>query len=136
MEAHSIIGWCLLHELFDFVAEIIVRHHWFQSRSYPANLPEPSREFTQGDLEEINLYARLLALADTYDAMHRLDKRGGRPLTGEEIKGRLLQTNPDWSHIVSRLYDVGILTTQIFGLVGQSTEPPVDNDADQTLPPL
>ncbi len=137
MEVHPVISWCMLHELFDFIAEIIVRHHWFQQgRSYPASLPEPSREFSQSDLEEIGLYARLLALVDTYDAMHRLDKRGGRPLTGEEIKDRLLQANPDWSCVIDQLYNIGVLTTQIFGLVGQSTELPVDKDANQTLPPL
>ena len=136
MEVHPIISWCVLSDLFGFIAEIVVRHHWFQGHCYPARLPEPSRHFSPSDLEEINLYARLLALADTYDAMHRLDKRGGCPRTGEEIKDRLLRENPEWSRAISRLYDVGILTTQIFGLVGQSTELPVDKDADQTLPPL
>ncbi|MFH1089465.1 MAG: HD domain-containing protein [Candidatus Uhrbacteria bacterium] len=123
MEVHPIISWCVLSDLFGFIAEIVVRHHWFQGHSYPARLPEPSRKFSSDDLEEINLYARLLALADTYDAMHRLDKHESHPLTGEEIRDRLLQANPDWSNVINQLYAVGILTTRIFeSPVGQSTE--------------
>lgn len=63
----------------------------------------------------IMMYARIRALVDTYDAPHRVnDKFGARTaLTGEEIKEKMIQSNPDQHHFISQLYDIGIFTTTL-----------------------
>jgi streptomycin 6-kinase len=73
---------------------------------------------------EIDLYARILALADVYDAMHRInDATGGQALSGEEIRRRMLDSNPDQRHLVGELYAADILTTRIYQPEVGDTEP-------------
>jgi len=118
MEAHVMDSWRMLRDRFDFTAAVIVRHHRFQRRGYPEVLPPNLHQFSRGTEIEIDFYARLLALADVYDAMHRInDATGGKALTGEEIKQRMFDTNPDQRYLIGQLYEAGILTTTIYSFV-------------------
>lgn len=62
MQEHPVVGWKILTP-FTFLQEeaVIVRHHheWMNGKGYPDGLQE----------SEIPLAARILAVADTYDAM-------------------------------------------------------------------
>ncbi|MFA6131481.1 MAG: HD domain-containing protein [Patescibacteria group bacterium] len=106
MEEHVVESWRMLQGSFNFTSKVALRHHRSQKRRYPENLPQD---------DEADLYARHLALADSYDAMHRVDtSTGGRALTGEQIKERMLEANPDLRDLVERLYQVGVFTTTIY----------------------
>jgi len=58
------------------------------------------------------MYGRILALVDTYDALHRVNFQEGKvqQLTPTEIKERMLKNNPDQRVLVESLYNAGILT--------------------------
>lgn len=115
IKAHVMDSYRFLRGCLDFTAEIVVLHHRFQKGSYPTELPPHLHEYSEGTMVMITLYARILALADTYDALHRVnDKFSTRTaLTGEEIKEKMIQFNPDQHHLISRLYDIGIFTTAL-----------------------
>ncbi|MFA6429703.1 MAG: HD domain-containing protein [Patescibacteria group bacterium] len=115
MTSHPMDGYRTLRGRFDFTAEVIVRHHQFQGNRYPEEPPPLLHEYSGATLATIMRYARILALADVYDAFHRVNSRDGiaRILTGEEIKAGLLKANEDEHDLIERLYTAGILTTRI-----------------------
>jgi len=63
MEPHVKYGWDMLSEIHDYTAHIIIRHHQFGLKPYPAHLP-PLPDYLNDRAETINTAARLLALAD------------------------------------------------------------------------
>lgn len=109
MRCHVVDGYYLLREYFNFTAEVILRHHRFQSSAYPEELPEPLHEYNEETKTLINFYARILALADCFDALHRKNDKFGEELTGQEIKEKMLELNPDKKKLIEELYDNGIL---------------------------
>ena len=112
MKKHPMLGFQLLQGSFDTTAEIIVRHHSFQKNPYPDNPPYIGSH--TGTVEDsIEQDARLVALADVYDALHRpngmFDGHGG--LTGGEIQRKMFGLNPDQAVLVGELYQAGIFKT-------------------------
>jgi putative nucleotidyltransferase with HDIG domain len=115
MEAHCMDAFRMIVDRFLYSAHVIVRHHRFQGHRYPAELPPLPDFFGDETQVSIAFSARLLALADVYDAMHRVnDQTGGVALTGEEIRVRMIEQNIDQAHLVSALYHAGILATEIW----------------------
>ena len=116
MKSHPMDGYRLLKGRFDFSAEIIVRHHVFQRDGYPNEPVDPTHDYSKGTHATIAFYARLLALADVFDAMHRVNEKSGvmRAFTGEEIKERLLEMNPDQVRLIESLYREGIFPMRTF----------------------
>ncbi len=110
IKAHVTDGHRLLRGYFDFSAEIILWHHRFQRGGYPEKLPEPLHGYSEGTMTMIPFYGRMLALADVYDALHRINAKFG-PLTGEMIKEKMFLFNPDQEVLLGNLYDEGIFTT-------------------------
>lgn len=114
MDDHVVDGVELLRGRFDFSAEVIARHHQFQARPYPAQLPPPLREWDPATLALIEQYARLLSLADVYQALHRPNDRFAEPaensigLTDEQIKEQMLTLNPDQHGLIESLYRSGV----------------------------
>jgi len=110
MEPHVKYGWDMLNDVHDYTAHIIVRHHQFGPKPYPAVLP-PLPEHLNGRAEQIHTAARLLALADYYDAlMHRDNERNGsKPLTAKERREIYLRDNTDEKDLVELLESVGVL---------------------------
>ncbi len=115
IETHVENGYKLLRDEFDFTAEVILRHHRFQSRPYPEELPKSQHEYSEDTKALIKEYGRILAMVDVYDALHRInDKHGAkRALSGEEIRKQMFILNPDRLLLVEKLYAAGIFTTSI-----------------------
>jgi len=110
MEPHVRYGWDMLSSVHDYTAHIIVRHHQFGPRPYPADLP-PLPEYLNGKGEIITIAARLLALADYFDAlMHRKnDRNGSKPLTSTERREIYMRDNADQKDLIELLESVGVL---------------------------
>lgn len=119
MKAHVMDGYRMLAGRFDFTAEIIKWHHRFQRAGYPRRLPRLLHSYCDGTKVKIAWFGRLLALADVYDALHRVNFHDGekKVLTGEEIKAKMLLYNPDEKELVENLYKAGVLTTTTFPVV-------------------
>lgn len=114
MEAHVMDGYRLIRGCFDFSAEIILWHHRFQPRQYPKEMPPSLHDYSQGTKILIPMFGRMLSLADTFDAMHRVnDKYKSELLSGEKIRERMLSFNRDQEILVRDLFEAGIFTTAI-----------------------
>jgi putative nucleotidyltransferase with HDIG domain len=111
MEGHVTDGFRLLRGRFDFSAQVVSWHHQFQGNYYPKELPKPLHEYSKGTEVTIAMYGRILALADSFDALHRVNFQDGkvRARTDEEIKTLMLERNPDQAVLVGRLYEAGVL---------------------------
>ncbi len=107
---HVVDGYRLLKGRFDFSAETILWHHRFQKDGYPKKLPKPLHEYSEGTKLLIAEHGRMLAIADVYDALHRVNSKFGeaRALTGAEIKEKMLQFNPDRKILIEDLYKADI----------------------------
>lgn len=110
MQAHVLAGFNILKDKFDFSAEIIVRHHMFQPNRYPQVLPPFLHDYSEGTKTIIGEYARVLALADVYDALHRENSKFGekRRLTDQEIEEYMIEHNPDKRKLIEDLYRADI----------------------------
>jgi putative nucleotidyltransferase with HDIG domain len=108
MEGHVIYGWMMLQKVFDFTAHVIVRHHQFGKRSYPKTLP-PLPHYLEAKRDVIEAAARLLALADYYDALttRKNDKHRG---DDSEMRDIYLRDNSDHAPLIYRLEAVGVLS--------------------------
>lgn len=112
MEAHVLDGFRMLRDRLDFTAQVIVQHHRFQgSRSYPKELPPAPAPFSQETLDKAKHYAQILALADVFDALHRVNSSsGGKALSSAEIHEKMFQFHPADVHLIAELYDAGIFS--------------------------
>lgn len=112
MKAHVMDGYRLLRGKMDFTAEVIVWHHKFQRGGYPEQMPAPLHPYCTGTQAMIPFYGRLLALADCYDALHRVNDKFGevKALGPDEIKAKMLEFHPDQARLINELY-----SAEIFG---------------------
>lgn len=107
MEPHVIDGFRLLRDRFDFTAHVIVRHHRNQSGGYPTELPFSLQPFSEETLERVSRYARMLTIADVFDAMHRVNSGSdGVALTEAQIRERMLKIDL----MVAGFYERGVFT--------------------------
>lgn len=115
LNTHVMDGYRILRGHFDFSAEIILWHHRFQSRRYPEQMPEFLHNYSQGTKIMIPIFGRMLSLADTFDALHRVNSKfgEGQAITGEQIREKMLSFNKDQEVLIGELYDAGIFTTYI-----------------------
>src|SRR3989344_7455982 len=98
---HVMDGYRLVRDKFDFSAEIILWHHRFQPRKYPEQMPPLLRDYSEGTKILIPMYGRMLSLADTFDALHRVnDKHGGVITDGNYIKEKMLACHKDLKILV------------------------------------
>jgi putative nucleotidyltransferase with HDIG domain len=110
MEPHVKYGWDMLNSVHDWTAHVIVRHHQFGPHPYPAVLP-PLPEYLQAKAELIQTAARLLAMADYYDALTSRgnDKNGKKPLTPSERREIYMRDNADQKELAELLESMGVL---------------------------
>lgn len=110
MECHVTDSYRLLRGKFDFSAQVLVWHHQFQDNYYPKEIPPPLHPHSKGTAVTIAMYGRLLALADSYDALHRVNFQDGevRARTDEEIRKLMTDRNPDQRALVENLYEAGV----------------------------
>ncbi|MDP3962925.1 MAG: HD domain-containing protein [bacterium] len=109
MEPHVEYGWRMLRGIHEWTAHVIVRHHRYGARPYPARLPPMT---LPGRTEErIDALARRLALADYYDALMTRDnaKFGKEPLSPVARREQYLRGNADQEPLILRLEAAGIL---------------------------
>ena len=113
---HVMDGYRLLRGQFDFSAEVILWHHRFQPNSYPTIDPTPLHKYSVGTQVMIPLFGRLLALADQFDASHRLNDRftGPPESVGDWVKQKMFEGNPDQKSLIGAFYDADIFTTKVF----------------------
>jgi len=111
MESHVMDGYRLIRGRFDMSAEIMLWHHRFQKNGYPEELPPLLHNYRETTQLLIREYGRIVALADVFDALHRVDAKFGakKALTGDEIKEKMLELNPDRRKLISALYEAGVL---------------------------
>jgi len=111
MECHVGDSYRMVRGKFDFSAQVLIWHHQFQQNAYPKELPPPLHAYSKGTEVTIAMYGRLLALADTYDALHRVNFQDGRVTarTDEEIRTLMRDRNPDQAVLVGNLYDAKVL---------------------------
>lgn len=112
IQAHVMDGYRLLRGRFDVTAEIMLWHHRFQEEGYPEELPPFLHRYRETMKLLIREYGRIVALADVYDALHRVDGKFGtkRKLTSGEIKEKMIEFNPDRKRLVLALYDAEIFS--------------------------
>lgn len=110
IELHVMDGYRLLRDKFDFTAQIILWHHRFQANCYPQVLPPVLQNFSTATTVTIEMYGRLLMMADVFDALHRINFQAGqkRAFTGQEIRKNMLRFNQDLKILVENLYRVEI----------------------------
>jgi putative nucleotidyltransferase with HDIG domain len=110
MEPHVEYGWRILRAIHDYTAHIIVRHHRYGARPYPARLPSlPAHLISKQEI--IDVSGRLLALADYYDAlMHRKNKKFGGDLTLSQKRAKYFEENADQKELILHLEKQGILS--------------------------
>lgn len=106
MEEHATSGFMLLRDRFDFTAHVVVQHHSFQARKYPAFLPDLLHAFSLETIAKMKLCARILAVADVFDALHRVNTAsGGSQLTDREISMKLYLVEDGGDAIVRQARD-------------------------------
>lgn len=112
MKQHVIDGHKRIKGRFDFTADIIKLHHEFQEHRYPdpENLPSFLHNYSPETRVLIFKCARVLALADVYDSLHRENSRHGkkRIFSGTEVRNEILKSNPDQRDLIEDLYKEGI----------------------------
>lgn len=111
IQNHVIDGYRLLRGRFDFTAEAMLWHHKFQGDGYPEVLPPFLHNYRQTTKLLIREYGRIVAIADVYDALHRVDSKFGSSvaLTAPEIKEKMFELNPDRKKLIAALYKDGVL---------------------------
>lgn len=109
MRPHVMNGYNALVEKLPFIAHIIVRHHRFQLDPYPEELPALPEKYARLE-EKINWLAKMVAIADCYDALHRDNDRNGL-LNGHQIQKKMLVLWPNDKPFIGELYAAGIFTT-------------------------
>lgn len=111
IKQHPVYSYQLLRGVHDFSADIVVRHHKHQPDAYPENLPDYSKPYNQATRATIDFYARILALADFYDAAStRINEKHGekKALTKAEIKTLMFVQHPHFKKLINDLYQNGI----------------------------
>ncbi len=111
IENHVLDGYRLLRGRFDFTAEAMLWHHKFQDDGYPDVLPQYLHNYRQTTKLLIREYGRIVAIADVYDALHRVNEKEGeaRALAPSEIKEKMFVYNPDRRKLITALYDANII---------------------------
>jgi putative nucleotidyltransferase with HDIG domain len=104
IEPHVLYGWEMLNRVHDYTAHIIVRHHRYGVNPYPSILP-PIPEHLQASAHIISTAARMLALADFYDALMNRDndRNGSKPLSLDDKKKLFIQSNKDQQDLIETL---------------------------------
>jgi HD-GYP domain-containing protein (c-di-GMP phosphodiesterase class II) len=112
MRKHPLDSYDLLKGIHAFSAEIALRHHKYQENGYPQILPESNLKLTDDKLQMIETYAKLLSIADFYDAATtRINNKTDeiKKLSRCEVKNLILKTHLDQSELIEQLYQNNIL---------------------------
>jgi putative nucleotidyltransferase with HDIG domain len=109
MEHHSMYGYMMLRSIFDLTAHIVVRHHRYGSRPYPAVLPTLPSDLER-EVEIITEASRLVALADFYDALTTRNNDHNTASNPTQRREVFIRENLYYNDLIRRLEELGILT--------------------------
>ncbi|MBM3199475.1 HD domain-containing protein [Candidatus Woesearchaeota archaeon] len=105
MQQHPKYGYRLLSGVHDFSAEVALRHHKYQSMSYPKKNYKPKVHFSKDTMINLDLHAKMLAIVDFYDAINTRDnQKFGKKLSKEEAKRVLTKTYSEHKDLIEELY--------------------------------
>lgn len=105
IKKHVIHGYYLLRGVHNFSAEIILRHHRYDSGGYPENLPRSKVNYSKATKELIEYYAKILAVIDFYDAAAT---RKNEKFKEKNVRTLLIQRFPTSEKIIDACYKRGI----------------------------
>jgi response regulator RpfG family c-di-GMP phosphodiesterase len=110
IKQHVVYGYDKIKGRFDFTAEIILLHHIFQENGYPGNLPPFLHNYSAQTQTLIIESAKVLSLADIYDALHRENDKFGekRKLSDTEIKNKMFELKFCKKETIEDLYKAGV----------------------------
>jgi putative nucleotidyltransferase with HDIG domain len=108
IEPHVMAGFNLLTKVHDYTAHVIVRHHRFGKRPYPEILP-PLPDHLESKQETVEAAARLLALADFYDALTTRENEHSRGFTGAQKRELFYWEHASQEALIHKLEDAGVL---------------------------
>ena len=115
IKKHAEYSYNILKGVFNFSADVSVRHHRYQTNGYPENLPEYTKSYSSATRSTIDFYAMIVSLADFYDAAAtRINNRHGekRLLTEKEVKELMLKRHPHFRKLIDDLYRNGIFESE------------------------
>jgi HD-GYP domain-containing protein (c-di-GMP phosphodiesterase class II) len=110
MDRHPEYGWRLLRGVDEFLAAVVIRHHRFGPRPYPHDIPPLPVELVlrEDDIEE---FARIIAFADTYDALMTRPGNARFPaLSVEDRRKTYRKLNPGQDEFIACLEREGVIT--------------------------
>jgi hypothetical protein len=129
MMNHPSYTYRLLQGVHEFSAEVALRHHTYQKKPYPAELPKSKIPFNGETWKLIDKVARTVSLLDVYDAFTtRKNERSGVGLSEEETKKAMEMFVPDQKELTGRLYERGI-----FGGTSLSDKRPYTNQTQDIV---
>jgi putative nucleotidyltransferase with HDIG domain len=105
MDLHVQFGWEMLREAGDccaLIVAILARHHRYGKRSYPLELPALAGDLVPC-LPVIEWLARVVALADTHDALMTRRDRAGHRLSPYGRYTMYLEENPGQEWLIMEL---------------------------------
>ena len=110
MRNHAMEGYkILMAKGFIFSAWLTLLHHRYQDSSYPLELPEFPKIWSDRTKVLVYLYSRITALADFNDALNRRnDKYSVSGLPAEKTREIMLTHNLDQKVLIENLYKEGI----------------------------
>lgn len=110
MKSHPVDGYRLLKGIHDFSARILLFHHSFVGEGYPKEIPATDIDWSKGTETNIMFYARVLALADFYDAAlnrknDKFSEGKAKSLTRDEVWKIMLEHNTDQNYFIDQLFE-------------------------------
>lgn len=105
---HVVSGYYMLraHGMNE-AAAIMVWHHKFQANPYPSVMPDNPPGLDEFQLAMAPLLGRMIAIADTFDALHRRNSKFDHQLSEAEIRGHMLRLHKGEEYLIHKLYDNG-----------------------------
>ena len=112
MKNHVQWGYEMLQqEGYIFSSWIALTHHRYQKNQYPRKLPQKPAQFCEGTKLLVDIYSRIVSLADQNDALkQRNDRYGTIEMKASRSKEIMLTNNYDQEYLIKELYEARILT--------------------------
>src|SRR3989338_2135116 len=96
MKNHVQYGYeCLLNNRYIFSAWLALQHHLYQKNNYPKELPQKPSIFSERTKLLIDIYSRIIAIADQNDALKMPnDRYGTAEMKAAHAQEIMLASNP------------------------------------------
>jgi putative nucleotidyltransferase with HDIG domain len=106
---HVISGYrMLLAHGMNEPASIMLWHHKFQANPYPVVMPADPAGLDIIQLAMAPLLGHMVAIADTFDALHRRNDKFDHVLSEDEIRTQMLRLHASEEDLIRKLYADGV----------------------------